>query len=160
MLHFYFAGSQRCHGDVTEMSLHITFEDCAWDIPYLCIVSASFERLHAVFQKLHQYYCRKKTEKCLQVWVFACFLWFFLFCTTIATNYVCKFLKGCVQSFKSYIKYYRKWLNNVYRYKFLLVFFNSFLFCSNIATKYVCKSSKGCAQRFQSYINCCRKKAE
>ena len=84
---------------------------------------------------------------------------FFLFCSTIATNCVCKFSKGCMQFFKSYINItVGKRLKNVYMCEFLLFFLNIFLFCSAIATKYVCKVSKDHTWWFPCYINCCRKK--
>ena len=37
-----------------------------------------------------------------------------------------KFSEGCVPRLRGYIKCCRSWLNNSYRYEFLLVFLNSF----------------------------------
>ena len=51
---------------------------------------------------------------------------FIINCSTIATKCTYKFLEGCTPRLRSYIKCCRSWLNNSYRYEFLLVFSNSF----------------------------------
>ena len=77
----------------------------------------------------------------------------FLSCSNIATQYVCKISKGCVQQFQSYIIFGGKWTEEMLQVRvFTRFFFILFLICSIIATQYVFKFSKGCTQRFQSYI--------
>jgi len=54
------------------------------------------------------------------------FVILFLHWSTIATKYLCKFLKGCAQWFRRYIIFCRNELINLSRYEFLLFFCDSF----------------------------------
>ena len=86
------------------------------------------------------------------------FLNIFLFCSTIATKYVCKVSKDHTWWFPCYINCCRKNLNNVCRYEFLSLFYNSFFILLYYIYKIHLQKFKRPCWWFSCYINCCRKK--
>ena len=64
------------------------------------------------------------------------FLVIFLIYSTIATEYVCKFSKGCTQLFQSYFCLMGNEVDNCCRYKFSLIFLSYFFYSALLQLVY------------------------